>query len=577
MIQGNRFSKSVLFFMKFMMQDKKVLFFILLLNIAAMVFNIVEPLLAKQIVDISFSLRNLEELIIPAGVWSGIYLIRYFVLYLSRKYSLKYNLNVYRKIRLFLFSNILKKRISFFRENSPSYIVSRCNSDIANLDGMLLSSLLAGLLAAVQILVMIALMIKINIFLTCIVILLECVILYIQFAFPLKKLYREYNEASAEMDKKVQDTFDCIKLIKAANSNFKEEKYYQNILEKYTKKRYSRDYFNIIRTIVTGFSLNFIYPAIVITGGIFIYYSLITVGSIMIYIMYFQKINALFNEAFALIPLYKIARISADRLYEIIKIPNEDISFDKSSRKIEINQPIVLENLNFAYGDKKILNDFSLKIYPHKINAVIGVSGAGKSTLVNLLMGFIKADSGNIYINGKNINAYKINDIRSTFALLSQESILLQRTVRENILYHVDERLVSDAKIKEILQKAKAEDFVGNLPEKMNYMVAGSGSNFSGGERQRLCLARELLKDAEVYIFDEATSSLDNLSEQVILQTIKDLARTKTVIMITHKLENTKIADVINLMDNGRICESGSYDELMRKKGRYYALMNNRF
>lgn len=114
MIQGSRFSKSVLFFMKFMMQDKKVLFFILLLNIAAMVFNIVEPLLAKQIVDISFSLRNLEELIIPAGVWGGIYLIRYFVLYLSRKYSLKYNLNVYRKIRLFLFSNILKKRISFF-------------------------------------------------------------------------------------------------------------------------------------------------------------------------------------------------------------------------------------------------------------------------------------------------------------------------------------------------------------------------------------------------------------------------------------------------------------------------------
>lgn len=577
MIQENRFSKNILFFMKFMVQDKKILFFILLLNFAAMIFNIIEPLLAKRIVDISFSLRNLEELIIPAGIWGSIYLIRYFVLYLSRKYSLNYNLNVYRKIRLFLFSNILKKRVSFFQENSPSYIVSRCNGDIANLDGMLLSNLLLGLLAVLQISVMIVLMMKINIFLTCIVILLECVILYIQFAFPLKKLYREYNEASAEMDKKVQDTFDCIKLIKSANSNFKEEKYYQNILEKYTEKRYSRDYFNIIRTIVTGFSLNFIYPAIIITGGIFVYYDLITVGAIMVYIMYFHKINILFNEAFAFIPLYKIACVSADRLYEIIKAPNEDIVFDEFSHKIQINQPIVWEKVNFAYDNKKILNDFSLKIYPHKINAVIGVSGAGKSTLVNLLMGFIKADSGNIYINGKNINVYKINDIRSTFALLSQESILLQRTVRENILYHTDEGLVSDARIKEILQKAKAEDFVENLPEKMNYMVAGSGNNFSGGEKQRLCLARELLKDAEVYIFDEATSSLDNLSEQVILHTIKDLARMKTVIMITHKLENTKIADIINVMDDGRICESGSFDDLIRKKGKYYALMNNRF
>ena len=117
MIQENRFSKSVLFFMKFMVQDKKILFFILLLNFAAMIFNIIEPLLAKRIVDISFSLRNLEELIIPAGIWGSIYLIRYFVLYLSRKYSLNYNLNVYRKIRLFLFSNILKKRVSFFQEN----------------------------------------------------------------------------------------------------------------------------------------------------------------------------------------------------------------------------------------------------------------------------------------------------------------------------------------------------------------------------------------------------------------------------------------------------------------------------
>ena len=102
--------------------------------------------------------------------------------------------------------------------------------------------------------------------------------------------------------------------------------------------------------------------------------------------------------------------------------------------------------------------------------------------------------------------------------------------------------------------------------------MTDSGSNFSGGERQRLCLARELLKDADVYIFDEATSALDNETEKVILQTIKELAQTKTVLMITHKLENTKIADVINIMDDGRICESGTYTELISKKGMYYSL-----
>ena len=235
------------------------------------------------------------------------------------------------------------------------------------------------------------------------------------------------------------------------------------------------------------------------------------------------------------------------------------------------------EYIQSQYGNsptiKKILNDFSMKIYPNKVNVLIGVSGVGKSTLVNLLMGFIKADSGTIYINNKDISNYRVSDIRNSIALLSQESILLQRTVRENILYETNDILTDDEKISVILGKAKAEEFIIKLPNKLDYMLTDNGNNFSGGERQRLCLARELLKDAEVYIFDEATSALDIETERIILQTIKELAKTKTVIMITHKLENTKIADIINVMDNGKICESGSYDELINKKGSFFNLL----
>lgn len=406
---------------------------------------------------------------------------------------------------------------------------------------MLLHKLIAGILAVMQIAVIVILMLEINILLTLIVIVLEGLILYIQFALPLKKLYKEYNETLARMDKHVQNVFSCIKLIKSANSNIKEEEHYKNILDNYMKKRYSRDNFNIIRTIVTGFSLNFIYPAVIIAGGILIYHDFITMGAVMAFIMYFQKINALFNEAFAFIPLYKIARVSAERLQEIINEPNENIV--ENDMKLKINQPIVFDNVNFTYDDKNILN---------------------------LLMGFIKADSGSININGQDINNYSINTIRNSIALLSQESILLQRSIGENILYHA--KSADNIKIQSVLQKSKVENFISKLLDGFSHMLTDSGSNFSGGERQRLCLARELLKDADVYIFDEATSALDNETEKVILQTIKELAQTKIVLMITHKLENTKIADVINIMDDGRICESGSYAELMNRKGMYYSL-----
>lgn len=558
-----------LFFLQFMLRNNKILLSIVLLNIFTMIFNILEPLLAKKIVDTSFSLHTLQELLIPSIYWLSIFCMRYIALYLLRKADLKYSLSVYERIRRFLFADILKKPLHFFQKNTPAYIISRCNTDINNLEGMLLHKLIAGILAVMQIAVIVILMLEINILLTLIVIVLEGLILYIQFALPLKKLYKEHNEALARMDKHVQNVFSCIKLIKSANSNIKEEEHYKNVLDNYMEKRYSRDNFNIIRTVVTGFSLNFIYPAVIIAGGILIYHDFITMGAVMAFIMYFQKINALFNEAFAFIPLYKIAKVSADRLQEIINEPNENIA--ENDMKLKINQPIVFDNVNFAYDDKNILNNFSLTIYPHKINAVIGVSGSGKSTLVNLLMGFIKADSGSIYINGQDINNYNINTIRNSIALLSQESILLQRSIGENILYHA--KSADNIKIQSVLQKSKVEDFISKLPDVFSHMLTDSGSNFSGGERQRLCLARELLKDANVYIFDEATSALDNETEKVILQTIKELAQTKTVLMITHKLENTKIADVINIMDDGRICESGSYAELMKIKGMYYSLI----
>lgn len=563
-------SKENRLFFNIMLKNKSDLIYIIIFNILCLILNIIEPLFAQRIVDISFHINDLNELLVPAFFWLGIFVTRYILLYFNHKITLIYELKITKKIKLYVFNIILKKVMTFFKNNSAGYIVSKCNLDILNLKGMMLSNIIIGILSFFEIIIMIILMFNISVSLTMIAIILEIIILYIQFSFPLKKLYKEHNESLANVDKIFQDILDCIKLIKSANSYNYESQYFNKVLTEYFQKRYDRDHFDIIRNNITSFCINFIYPAIIIISGIFIYYHLITIGAVMAFLMYFQKINALFNNAFAMIPLFKMAEVSAERLYKLLTIPNEFNNLKSPESTFNLKGKIIFKDVNFSYDNKKILNNLSMTIYPNKINAIVGRSGTGKSTIINLLMGFIKADTGKIYINDNQLFVNQdIQNIRSKIAFLSQESILFQRTIKENIEYHLNNNNIN---IRQVLDAVYAKDFIDNLPNRMQTLIENNSNNLSGGEKQRLCLARELLKNADVYILDESTSSLDTLSEKIILKSIKKIAENSTVIIITHKLANIKEADIIYVMDDGHICEYGQHQELMHKRGLYYNL-----
>ena len=217
-----------------------------------------------------------------------------------------------------------------------------------------------------------------------------------------------------------------------------------------------------------------------------------------------------------------------------------------------------------------VFKNLNIKIGANEQVGVVGLSGAGKSTLASLLMRFDDVDSGSISIGGTDIRAVKQNELRRNIAYVPQEPLLFHRSVRDNIAYYNPE--ASDAEVERAAQAAHAHDFIKKMPRGYGTIVGERGIKLSGGQKQRIAIARAVLKDAPVMIFDEATSALDSESEQIIQRALPEILGKRTAIIIAHRLSTVAGLDRIIVMHDGAVAESGTHDQLLRKKGRYYAL-----
>lgn len=269
--------------------------------------------------------------------------------------------------------------------------------------------------------------------------------------------------------------------------------------------------------------------------------------------------------------LMRTVKIVVDQANEVLALPPMDI---EGSDATPLACDIELKNVSFAYEDRKIIDNVSLKIPANTTTAIVGPSGGGKTTLANLMARFWDVQSGEVLLGGKNVKEYSFDSLMKNFSFVFQRVYLFEDTIANNIRF--GEPNASMERVIEAAKKARCHDFIMSLPKGYDTIIGEGGASLSGGEKQRISIARAIMKDAPIIILDEATANVDPENEAELTKAIEELTRNKTIIMIAHRLKTVRKADQILVISNGHIVQQGTHDELMVKEGIYKSFVSER-
>jgi len=297
----------------------------------------------------------------------------------------------------------------------------------------------------------------------------------------------------------------------------------------------------------------------------------IEIGDIVIFQSYFTSISGNVQTIVNIYPELTKGLESVRSVSEIVLSDRVEDNRDKLRLRY-VHGSVDFENASFRYpdGDKDIIKDFSLSVNPGECVAFVGSSGSGKSTIMNMIIGFLQPTSGVMKIDGKPIESINLTTYRKFISVVPQNSILFNGSIKDNITYGVAD--VTEDRLKQIVEYANINEFLPSLPDGLDTVVGEHGDKLSGGQKQRISIARALIRDPKILILDEATSALDNISEYHVQQAISTLIKGRTTFIVAHRLSTIRDADKIVVMDEGRIVETGTFDELMAKKGHFYEL-----
>lgn len=319
-----------------------------------------------------------------------------------------------------------------------------------------------------------------------------------------------------------------------------------------------------------------VYAAVGIFGAVTAISGGITVGQLSCFLTYANQYTKPFNEVTGVLTQLQTAIAAADRVFEVLEAENETSDPENSKTITDCKGNIKIENVYFSYTkDKPLITDFSLNAKSGTHIAIVGPTGCGKTTFINLLMRFYDATSGKISIDGVNITDMKRDDLRKIYGMVLQDSWLFSGTIMENLRYGNEN--ASEDEVIAAAKAAYAHSFIRRMPNGYNTVISEGGGNLSQGQKQLLCIARAMLTNPAVLILDEATSSIDTLTEIRVQKAFAKMMKGRTSFVVAHRLSTIKESDIILVMKDGNIIEQGSHDELIAKNGFYTKLYNSQF
>lgn len=319
-----------------------------------------------------------------------------------------------------------------------------------------------------------------------------------------------------------------------------------------------------------------VYAAVGIFGAVTAISGGITVGQLSCFLTYANQYTKPFNEVTGVLTQLQTAIAAADRVFEVLEAEDENPDPENAKKLSDCKGNIKIENVYFSYTkDKPLITDFSLNAKSGTHIAIVGPTGCGKTTFINLLMRFYDATSGKISIDGVNIIDMKRDDLRKIYGMVLQDSWLFSGTIMENLRYGNEN--ASEDEVIAAAKAAYAHSFIRRMPNGYNTVISEGGGNLSQGQKQLLCIARAMLTNPAVLILDEATSSIDTLTESRVQKAFAKMMKGRTSFVVAHRLSTIKESDIILVMKDGNIIEQGSHDELIAKNGFYTNLYNSQF
>ncbi len=482
-----------------------------------------------------------------------------------------------RDIQNAVYEHLLKMSLSFFVRNPTGILMSRITNDV-NLVQESVSKALSEMIMesmTIVILFIVAVLKDPLITIIFVVILPISTIPVVRFGKKLRKISTRTQVNFGIISSFLHETITGIRIVKAfgmeayENKRFRDRSHqlYRTRLKSNVVKGLSEPIMDLIEGIGVSLVI-YIGGSSVISGRMdFAAFTTLMAAIVMMYspVKKLSKVHYMIQEGMA----------AADRIFGLMdQVP--EIQDSKGAMELApVHEGVVFDDVYFRYGDRMVIQGVSLTVKPGEVIALVGASGEGKTTLVNLVPRFYDVTQGAIRIDGKDIRDVTMKSLRSQIAMVTQETILFNDTVRNNIAYGLDE--ISKEEVIRAAKAANAHSFIMELPEGYDTVIGESGMTLSGGQRQRVSIARALLKDAPILILDEATSALDTESERVVQEAINNLMKGRTTFVIAHRLSTVTSADRILVIQEGKVAESGRHEDLLRQGGIYRQLYERQF